>query len=75
MTGFQSKLAGMMKLIVYKVKLYNATMDESFISRRMATTSGAEMMGGSIIPESGIAIEPDQLEKGEQWTARDFKPE
>jgi hypothetical protein len=59
---------------VYKVKVYDVTTDESRVSRRMATEEGAAVMGGAIIPETGIEIDADRLEAGEKWTARDFVP-
>jgi transcriptional regulator with XRE-family HTH domain len=62
------------KVKVYKVKAYNVTTDETLISRRMATEKGAAIMHGEIIAESGIEIDADRLEPGEEWTARDFVP-
>jgi hypothetical protein len=62
------------KAKIYKVKMYNVTTDETLISRRMATEKGAARMGGEIIAESGIEIDADRLEPGEEWTARDFVP-
>jgi hypothetical protein len=64
----------MSKIIVYQVKLYNVVMDELLISRRMATKKGATIMGGHIVEETGIEIDADQLERGEEWTKRDFMP-
>jgi hypothetical protein len=31
-------------------------------------------MGGKIIPETGVEIDTDLLERGEEWTERDFVP-
>lgn len=62
----------MKKIIVYKVKLYDVTNDESRISRRMATEKGAVIMHGAILEETGIEIVADRLERGEEWTERDF---
>jgi len=31
-------------------------------------------MRGDIIPETGIEIDADRLERGEEWTERDFVP-
>jgi hypothetical protein len=59
---------------VYKVKLYNVITNESRVSRRMATEKGAAKMQGDIIPETGIDIDADRLEPGEEWTPRDFVP-
>lgn len=64
----------MPKVIVYKVKVYDAIKDQSIVSRRMATEKGATIMGGVIIRESGIEIDTDRLERGEEWTERDFVP-
>ena len=38
------------------------------------TEKGAAIMRGKIIAESGIEIDADRLEPGEEWTARDFVP-
>lgn len=64
----------MQKITIYKVKLYDATTDETRVSRRMATEKGAAIMGGAIIPETEIEIDMDRLERGEEWTERDFVP-
>jgi hypothetical protein len=57
---------------VYKVKVYKVLTDQSQMSLRMATEQGAKIMCGKIIPETGIEIDADRLEPGEQWTPRDF---
>lgn len=62
----------MKKVTVYKVKLYDVTNDETRISRRMATEKGAAIMRGAILRETGIEIDADRLEWGEEWTERDF---
>jgi transcriptional regulator with XRE-family HTH domain len=62
------------KVKVYRVKVYNVTTDETLISRRMATEKGAAIMRGEIIAETGMEIDADRLEPGEEWTARDFVP-
>jgi hypothetical protein len=64
----------MPKVTVYKVKLYDGVRDESRPSRRMATEKGANKIGGELIPETGIEINADRLERGEEWTERDFVP-
>ena len=64
----------MPKVTVYKVKLYDGIRDESIVSRRMATEKGAAIMGGVIIPETATEIDAEQLERGEEWTERDFVP-
>jgi hypothetical protein len=48
------------------VKLYDVTNDESRISRRMATEKGAAIMRGAILDETGIEIDADRLERGEE---------
>jgi hypothetical protein len=40
----------------------------------MATEKGAAIMRGDIIRETGIEIETDRLEPGQEWTPRDFVP-
>jgi hypothetical protein len=64
----------MPKVRVYKVRVYDVTTDESRVSRRMATEKGAAIMRGEIIRETGVEIEMDRLEPGEEWTPRDFVP-
>jgi hypothetical protein len=71
---FQTKVRDHLRVAVYNVKLYDPIKDESLISRRMATEAGAATMGGEIIRETEVLIDPDQFENGEQWTERDFKP-
>ena len=62
------------KVTVYKVRLYDAGNDDSITSRRMATSRGAQMMGGWIIDGTETQIDQSQLEPGKEWTARDFNP-
>lgn len=64
-----------MRVDVYKVKIYDVAADECRVSRRMATTLGAQRMGGEIVPETRTLIDPAHLEPNEQWTARDFIPQ
>jgi len=71
---FQTQVSDRPRVKVYKVRVYNVATDELCISRRMATEAGASKMGGEIISETGVLIASDQLERGEEWTARDFKP-
>lgn len=71
----QRTVLNQMRVDVYKVRIYDAAIDDFRVSRRMATKVGAEIMRGEIIPESRVLIEADQLERGAQWTARDFQPE
>ncbi len=62
------------KVTVYKVKVYDISKDESCVARRMATEKGAAIMCGTIIEGTGIEIDADRLERGEEWTPKDFKP-
>jgi hypothetical protein len=62
----------MVKVTVYRVIVWNQSAGNSYVSRRMATEKGAAMMGGKIAPDTGVEIDSDQLEHGEEWTARDF---
>jgi hypothetical protein len=64
----------MAKVTVYKVQVYDIMTDGSVISRRMATREGAAMMKGNVIENTAVEIDENQLESGEKWTARDFKP-
>jgi len=64
----------MAKVTVYKVRVYNVMTDEYVLSRRMATHEGAGIMKGEIIEDSAVEIDESQLELGEKWTPRDFKP-
>ena len=70
----QSTVLNSMRVKVYKVRIYDIESDDFRISRRMATDVGAARMGGEIIPETGALISSDELDRGEQWTARDFVP-
>jgi hypothetical protein len=63
-----------MKVTVYKVKIYNYLTDEFVIFRRMATRSGAAAMRGVVLEETGIDVDSSQLEPGEDWTPKDYKP-
>ena len=71
---FAVKGMRMTKVIVYRVRIYDAQIDGWHTSRRWATGKGVEMMGGVIIPNSEIEIDTSQLESGEEWTARDYNP-
>jgi hypothetical protein len=64
----------MAKVTVYRVKVWDQQAGGFRFSRRMATEKGATMINGKIIPDTAVEIEPDQLEQGEEWTARDFVP-
>jgi hypothetical protein len=64
----------MAKVTVFNFRVYDINRDESITSRRMATRPGIESIGGVIIEGSGVEIDETQLEPGEQWTKRDFKP-
>lgn len=62
------------KVTVYKVLVYDIQQDAPRLSRRMATEAGAKKMNGEILSETAILIEAEDLERGEQWTLRDYKP-
>ncbi len=64
----------MAKVTVYKVQVYNITTDQFVLSRRMATREGAKIMRGEVIENTAVEIDETQLEPGEKWTPRDFKP-
>ena len=62
------------KVTVYKVRIYDIQQGAPRLSRRMATEAGAKIMCGEILWETETIISADDLECGEQWTARDFEP-
>jgi len=72
--SFQTQVLNSTRVKVYKVRMYNAATDETIISRRMATSTGAAIMHGDILPATEVLIHSEQLERGEQWTERDFDP-
>lgn len=61
-------------VIVYNVKRYDIHTDETIILPRMATREGARAFGGEIIEGTGVAIDENRLERGEQFTPPDFEP-
>ena len=65
----------MAKVMVYPVDVFDVMAGETLRSRRMATRAGAIIMRGTIIEDGAVEIDESQLEKGEQWTPIDFKPE
>ncbi len=64
----------MAKVTVFKVQAYNIITDQYVLSRRMATREGAEIMKGKVIENTAAEIDETQLEPGEKWTPRNFKP-
>lgn len=64
----------MAKVKVYRVKKYDIATDEVVISRRMATREGARGMCGKILENTEVEIDDSQLERGAEWTPKDFKP-
>ena len=62
------------KVTVYKVRIYDIQQDAWHVSRRMVTEAGAKIMGGEILRETETIISTEELERGEQWTPRDYKP-
>ena len=71
---FQTQVLNGFKVKVYKVRIYDVATDELRISRRMATQAGADKMRGETIPGTEVLTTSDQLERGEEWTERDFEP-
>jgi hypothetical protein len=67
-------IVGMAKVKVYRVKVYDAHSDQWVISPRMATREGVAIMHGKIVEDTGIEIDDSELEYGEKWTAKNFKP-
>jgi hypothetical protein len=65
----------MPRVIVYRVRLYDHRVGTVVVSTRMATEEGAKVMGGQIVPDSGLEIDAGLLEKGEQWTRLNFDPD
>jgi hypothetical protein len=65
----------MAKVAVYKVKCFDAFKSEERILGRMATRSGARLLGDGfeIIEGTGIEVDASQLERGEPWTAAGFQ--
>jgi hypothetical protein len=59
---------------VYRVRIYAPTIDEYLISQRYATRLGADLMKGTIIEGSEVNISVEDLERGEQWTAKGYVP-
>jgi hypothetical protein len=62
-------------VIVYRVRLYDHRVGTVVVSTRMATEEGAKVMGGQIVPDSGLEVDAGLLEKGEQWTRLNFDPD
>jgi hypothetical protein len=65
----------MAKVTVFKMKRYDMNKDEYVVSSRMATREGAAKFEHVVIEGTGVEIDEAQLEPGEQWTARGFKPD
>ena len=63
----------MAQVTVYRVRVYDIMNDNFQWSLRMATPKGAAQMGGHIAEDTGIEIDEDQLEQGEQFTPRNFR--
>lgn len=67
-------IVSMAKVKVYRVKVHDAHTDQWVISPRMATRQGVAIMHGKIIEDTETEIDDSQLEDGEKWTAKNFKP-
>jgi hypothetical protein len=65
----------MQRVTVYHVRLYDHHIGAVSVSTRMATEEGAKVMGGQIVPDSGLEVDAGLLEKGEQWTRLNFDPD
>jgi hypothetical protein len=64
----------MAKVTVYRVRVYDGYSDERKLSTRMATREGVAIMRGTIVEDSAVEIEESQLERGEQWMPKNFRP-
>jgi hypothetical protein len=71
--SLDSELANMTKVEVFQVAVYDVIADAAVMSRRMATSSGAKLMGGWPVGPP-VAIDASELEPGAQWTPIDFNP-
>ena len=66
----------MPNVTVFKIKCFDVIKSEERILGRMATRSGARLLGDGfeIIEGTGIEVDASQLERGETWTQSDFTP-
>ena len=61
----------MPKVTVFKIKCFDVIKGEERILGRLATRSGARLLGDGfeIIEGTGIEVDASQLERGETWDA------
>lgn len=77
MSGFQTKVSAdltPMYISVFRVEIYDVSVDEFVISKRYATPSGARKMNGRIIANTEIEIPRTDLVEGEEWTEIGYEP-
>ena len=65
----------MAKVKVYRARWYDATKDDYVVSRRLATKEGARKMRAELLENTEVEIDESMLERGEQFTPRDFVPQ
>lgn len=63
-----------MNITVYQVEFYDIQNDTMQRSRRWFTRKGAERVRGIVLEKSATTIDDSELEPGEPWTPRAFKP-
>ena len=66
----------MPNVTVFKIKCFDVIKGEERILGRLATRSGARLLGDGfdIIEGTGIEVDASQLERGETCTQSDFTP-
>ena len=66
----------MPKVTVFKIKCFDVIKGEERILGRLATRSGARLLGDGfeIIEGTGMEVDASQLERDETWTQSDFTP-
>jgi hypothetical protein len=75
--GFQTQVGldiSPKSVTVYQVTIYDGVNDEVIISKRYATEEGAKRMNGRPIENTAVEIRVNNLEQGEQWTAKGYVP-
>ena len=66
----------MPNVTVFKIKCFDVIKGEERILGRLATRSGARLLGDGfeIIEGTGMEVDASQLERDETWTQSDFTP-
>jgi hypothetical protein len=64
----------MITVTVYRVDFYDIQNDTMQRSRRWFTRAGADRVNGILDETTATEIDETSLERGEQWTLRDFDP-